>query len=496
MLSLFSVTRCSMFDVFTVSTIIIFSLFLLKSQILNTVKAYNSGPATIWYFIVSIFSVVLVLLLFMDTTVWFHSSNSLMINGVNGGISAVELFMFSNGSANCIYSFFTACSFTMIIFFVLLLIRVDGVSLIICLNLIFLILLSIIFIFNKSLVVMFIVFESLLLVSINVLKLTSKSERIGEAISEMFVWTLFGSFFLLIGIFLLINESGVISDSGLESFFFSLKSNSSNSLISFFLFLGFGVKIPTWPFISWLLKAHVEASVEFSILLSGFIVKLGVLGLWRILDTFAPEWFYLIILAASTLAIIDASLRLFGQTDLKKIVALTTVIEMNWLNLSYSLGDINLVFLANYLIVIHSFTTASEFLLVEYISKRYNTRNFLQISGLWYNTPNLWFISFLVVFVTIGFPGSSIFFAKFLFLSTILSYSIVLFFFFLFIFFLILPLFFIRLWIPVWFGFSKNTNKRNTLITDLTGKEFMLITITIFAGLIFGVAPSWLFFIF
>jgi len=43
--------------------------------------------------------------------------------------------------------------------------------------------------------------------------------------------------------------------------------------------MGFGVKIPIWPFLSWLLKAHVEASVEFSILLSGFIVKLGLLGL-------------------------------------------------------------------------------------------------------------------------------------------------------------------------------------------------------------------------
>jgi len=47
--------------------------------------------------------------------------------------------------------------------------------------------------------------------------------------------------------------------------------------------VGFGVKIPTWPFVSWLLKAHVEASVEFSILLSGFIVKVGVFGLYRIL---------------------------------------------------------------------------------------------------------------------------------------------------------------------------------------------------------------------
>lgn len=45
--------------------------------------------------------------------------------------------------------------------------------------------------------------------------------------------------------------------------------------------LGFSVKVPLWPFSSWLLKAHVEASTEFSILLSGYLVKFGVIGLYR-----------------------------------------------------------------------------------------------------------------------------------------------------------------------------------------------------------------------
>jgi len=78
----------------------------------------------------------------------------------------------------------------------------------------------------------------------------------------------------------------------------------------------------------------------------------------------------------SCLAILDASLRLFVQNDLKRIVALTTVVEMNWLNLCYLLGDQNLEYLAHFLIVVHCFTTTSEFLLVEFISKRYHTRDF------------------------------------------------------------------------------------------------------------------------
>ncbi len=54
------------------------------------------------------------------------------------------------------------------------------------------------------------------------------------------------------------------------------------SLLSGFLTLvGFAIKVPLWPFSSWLLKAHVEASTEFSILLSGYLVKFGVIGLYK-----------------------------------------------------------------------------------------------------------------------------------------------------------------------------------------------------------------------
>lgn len=62
-----------------------------------------------------------------------------------------------------------------------------------------------------------------------------------------------------------------------------LSCAANSPTLALLFMVGFGVKIPTWPFVSWLLKAHVEASVEFSILLSGFIVKVGVFGLYRIL---------------------------------------------------------------------------------------------------------------------------------------------------------------------------------------------------------------------
>jgi len=103
----------------------------------------------------------------------------------------------------------------------------------------------------------------------------------------------------------------------------------STNLASLMFLLGFGVKLPLWPCFSWLLKAHVEASVEFSILLSGVIVKFGALGVYKFIN---QAGFFLngqLLMACSLLGVIEASFRLLGQRDIKRIVALTTVIELN-----------------------------------------------------------------------------------------------------------------------------------------------------------------------
>ncbi len=169
-----------------------------------------------------------------------------------------------------------------------------------------------------SLWVMFFAFEFLLLSALYILLLTSKSERARDAALEMFMWTLVGSAGLLTGL-------GLIGGA-----FISTSSPHHWSTLSTACFLlGFGVKVPLWPSTSWLLKAHVEASVEFSILLSGYIVKVGVLGLYRTLVIAEAPTINLLASALAVVGLCDACSRLPAQRDLKRVVALTTVIEMN-----------------------------------------------------------------------------------------------------------------------------------------------------------------------
>ena len=425
---------------------------------------------------ISTFIFIFFLFYFYSIFDFLLNFNSLVVNST---ITIDNFFFYQNRlSSN---SFLIACFISVFIFLILVLNKPVTVLKSITMHINFIVFVSVLFIFADSFILLFICFELLLLVSISLLKLTSKSERVLEAVNEMFLWTLFGSFFILIAFFLFFNFFTINYN--------FLYTNSSISLVvgSFFV-IGFGVKIPVWPCFSWLLKAHVEASVEFSILLSGFIVKLGILGLLKVFDYFYNQTLFNILFFLVLMGIIDAVLRLFAQQDLKKIVALTTIIETNWLFLCFLLGDSISCFIGNSLVVIHCFTTASEFLIVECISKRYNTRDIFFIGSIWNNTPNLWYLSLLVVLVTIGFPGTSIFILKFMFLSNMINYSILITFFYIFIFFFFLPIFFIRLWLPLWFGLFS----RKLFFFDLFSKEVILLSFLIIINIVFGLYPNFI----
>lgn len=184
--------------------------------------------------------------------------------------------------------------------------------------------------------------------------------------------------------------------------------------------------------------------MEFSILLSGLIVKLGVWGLFRLLPYCDARTVFLLSLVCMA-AMVEAAIRLWAQRDLKRIVALTTVLEMNWLVLCLSLGTPSLVALGALLAVAHSFTTTAEFFLVECISRRFASRDCTELQGLFLATPLLGCCALLTTLITVGFPGTSLFFIKFLFLATLHTQSFALWCVCLFLFLVIIPLFFIRL---------------------------------------------------
>lgn len=143
------------------------------------------------------------------------------------------------------------------------------------------------------------------------------------------------------------------------------------------------------------------------------------MGLYRVSQLQTDALYAAVLLSCGSLAMVEATLRILAQRDLKRIVALTTVIEMNWVAVCVAFGGASLDQVASFLLVAHSLTTAGEFLGVELIYRRFGTRDLTAISGLAFATPTLFSLLFLTTLVTIGFPMSSLFTAKVLFLTSV-----------------------------------------------------------------------------
>lgn len=342
--------------------------------------------------------------------------------------------------------------------------------------------------FTNSLIIFFFAYEMLLVPSFFILYKFAKTRRCVEAAYLMFFWTQFGALFLIFGflyVFLIVGNS---SFEVVSYYYFS--TLEVNFLFLCFL-IGFGVKLPIWPFYGWLPKAHVEASTNFSIFLSGVLVKFAFFGLFRCLLSLELEPTFIYVYPFLILGIVDTVFKLFYQIDLKKLVAYSTVVEMHWLTICVISGQSSLMLASFAMLISHALISTNSFLLVDAIARRFKTRLITEIHGLNYLTPKLFLLVLLNILIFLGFPGSIFFVSEFLFFSFFLdlfpSASVFL----LLFLYLLAPSFFFRSWMNAMFGFSSSLLK--SLPMDVSLREFILFTgIPV---LMYWLGISWQFFI-
>ena len=343
--------------------------------------------------------------------------------------------------------------------------------------------------FTDSLILFFFSYEMLLIPSFFILYRFAKTRRCVEAAYLMFFWTQFGALFLIFSflyLFFICETSSFWSIS-----LFNFSTFDINFLFICWI-IGFGVKLPIWPFYGWLPKAHVEASTNFSIFLSGVLVKFAFFGLLKCLITLQMEPTFYYIYPFLVIGIVDAVFKLFYQIDLKKLVAYSTVVEMHWLTICVISGQSCLMLASFCMLISHALLSTNSFLLVDAINRRFKTRLITEISGVNFLCPKLFLISLLNCLVFLGFPGSILFIAEFLFFSFFFDLFPVLCLFLLILLYLLGPTFFFRSWINVLFGLSLNVFKKIPL--DLNSKEIL-----IYGGLLllmFWLGFSWQTFIF
>jgi NADH-quinone oxidoreductase subunit M len=241
-------------------------------------------------------------------------------------------------------------------------------------------------------------------------------ERKIRAVYLFFFYTLVGSIMLLIGILYIYNKTGSLNIDYLSSYKFS---TVEENLLWLSFFLSFASKIPLFPLHIWLPEAHVEAPTVGSVLLAGILLKLGVYGFLRfnlILFPTASLFFSPAVLLLALMGIIYSSLSAIRQTDIKRIIAYSSIAHMNLVVLG--IFSFNVLGLEGSILqsVSHGFVAGGLFFLIGILYDRYHSRSLYYYGGLIHVMPLYSIMLMLLTFSNIALPGTSSFVGEFLLL--------------------------------------------------------------------------------
>ena len=241
---------------------------------------------------------------------------------------------------------------------------------------------------------------------------------------KFFLYTLFGSVFMLL---VLIGLYFSVIDPATGNHTFNMVAmvdqanyipgsifgpeNSLWRLVAFVaLFVGFAIKVPMFPFHTWLPDAHVEAPTPISVILAGVLLKLGTYGMLRINFPFFPEVFQdlaFVIGVFGAINIIYGALCALAQLDLKKMVAYSSISHMGYVLLGMAAINTEGMTGALYQMFNHGTITAMLFLLVGVIYDRSHSRQIEKFGGLASYMPAYTFVLTLAFFASLGLPGLS-----------------------------------------------------------------------------------------
>ena len=260
----------------------------------------------------------------------------------------------------------------------------------------------------------YVFFEATLIPMFIIIGVWGGANRVYAAL-KFFLYTFFGSVLMLVALLYLYNKSG--GSFAIMDWWKLPLPLHAQVLLFFGLLLAFAVKVPMWPVHTWLPDAHVEAPTGGSVVLAAIMLKLGAYGFVRftlpILPDASRELAWLMI-ALSLIAVVYIGLVALVQTDMKKLIAYSSISHMGFVTLGFFIFNGYGIEGALVQMISHGFVSAAMFLCVGVMYDRMHTRNIADYGGVVNTMPKFASLMMLFAMANCGLPATSGFVGEFM----------------------------------------------------------------------------------